>query len=307
MVGTPLPARAAASEPAFADFYRPDSLRRNWGLATEAQALSLEVGASAVLWSNEDVKEIVGHPPSNVDRLSFHLRPAAAEIFVDGRILPRRRWVAEGLQIVPAGLPSRSVFLGPVRHFQLFFSHSALARIADASPAGLELRDPLGERDQEAAQCCRRMMAELASGDRLSRLHFETLAISLAVTLIRRWSNAAPAAAGPMKGGLAPARLRRVQEFIQANLAEDLGLQTLAALAELSPKHFARAFRQSTGLPPHQWVVLRRVERAQALLATGSATAEIALACGFADQSHLTTTFRKVVGTTPARWRAGTR
>ncbi len=89
-----------------------------------------------------------------------------------------------------------------------------------------------------------------------------------------------------------------------SHLADDVGLDTLAAIADLSPKHFARAFRQSTGMPPHRWLIERRIDRAKALLRTADLSlAEISLACGFADQSHFTAAFRKLVGFTPGGYR----
>ncbi len=89
-----------------------------------------------------------------------------------------------------------------------------------------------------------------------------------------------------------------------AHLAEDIGLDDLAAIADLSAKHFARAFRQSTGMPPHRWLIERRIDRAKALLMEGDLNlAEIALTCGFADQSHFTAAFRKSVGATPGIFR----
>ncbi len=86
--------------------------------------------------------------------------------------------------------------------------------------------------------------------------------------------------------------------------AQDLALEELAALVSLSAKHFARAFRQSTGTPPHRWLIERRLDRAKAMLVEGDLDlAEIALACGFADQSHFTAAFRKLVGMTPGSYR----
>jgi AraC family transcriptional regulator len=105
-------------------------------------------------------------------------------------------------------------------------------------------------------------------------------------------------------GGLNGWQLRRVTDFMTEHVAQDLALDQLAALVNLSAKHFARAFRQSTGLPPHRWLIERRVERAKAMLVTAEVSlAEIALACGFADQSHFTAAFRKSVGATPGGYR----
>jgi AraC family transcriptional regulator len=109
-------------------------------------------------------------------------------------------------------------------------------------------------------------------------------------------------------GGLCGWQLRRVTDFMTEHAAEDLALDELAALANLSAKHFARAFRRSTGMPPHRWLIERRIDRAKALLSTGDLSlAEIALACGFADQSHFTAMFRKSVGATPGSFRRNTR
>jgi AraC family transcriptional regulator len=106
------------------------------------------------------------------------------------------------------------------------------------------------------------------------------------------------------RGGLSGWQLRRVTDFMIERAADDLALDELAALVDLSAKHFARAFRQSTGVPPHRWLIERRIDRAKELLAASDhSLAEIALACGFADQSHFTAVFRKAVGATPGGYR----
>jgi AraC-like DNA-binding protein len=107
-----------------------------------------------------------------------------------------------------------------------------------------------------------------------------------------------------VQSGLAPWQLRRVYTFIQAHLAEDLSISDLAAECRLSSTHFARAFRQTTGVPPHQWLINRRIERAKELLLKGQLElAQIALACGFVDQSHLSRTFMRYEGQSPGKWR----
>jgi AraC-like DNA-binding protein len=106
------------------------------------------------------------------------------------------------------------------------------------------------------------------------------------------------------RGGLPCARLRSVLAYIETHLAEVLRLEDLAALARLSTDHFAVQFRQSTGSPPHRYVVQRRIERSKTLVAeTELSLAEIGYALGFAHQAHFTTTFRKLVGVTPGTYR----
>jgi transcriptional regulator GlxA family with amidase domain len=185
----------------------------------------------------------------------------------------------------------------------LYFPHDRLADIASVAPGALELKDPLARFDPDIAATCHRLARELKTDCAMSQLHFDALTTSIGVQIVRRWSNHGTKAT-PVRGGLPPARLRRVEEFLMAHLADDIGLDALAAIAELSPKHFARAFRESTGVPPHRWLIEQRIDRAKALLRTTDLSlAETALACGFADQSHFTAAFRKLAGLTPGNYR----
>ncbi|WP_407676446.1 helix-turn-helix domain-containing protein [Povalibacter uvarum] len=91
---------------------------------------------------------------------------------------------------------------------------------------------------------------------------------------------------------------------VEANLDATIRNEDLAAIARLNPSHFGRVFRNSFGVPPHEYVIRRRVERAQGLMLTTAASlSEIALDCGLADQSHLTRLFRRLVGESPRAWR----
>lgn len=106
-----------------------------------------------------------------------------------------------------------------------------------------------------------------------------------------------------IRGGLSPKTLRRVQDHIAANLGQKITNQALAQVANLSPSHFARAFKDSQGVAPHQYILERRVKRAQELLAADLSLSEIAFEVGFSDQSHLTRWFREFVGVTPGSYR----
>jgi AraC-like DNA-binding protein len=109
-------------------------------------------------------------------------------------------------------------------------------------------------------------------------------------------------------GGLAPRALQRVREYVEEHLSENIELETLADIAGLSKWHFARAFKQSVGTPPHFYLVQRRLERAQQLLAeTDLPLAQIALKIGFSDQSHFSRRFRTLLGLTPRSFRRSKR
>ena len=114
------------------------------------------------------------------------------------------------------------------------------------------------------------------------------------------------ASAGAAAGhGLPGAALRRVLDHIEANLHRDPPLSELSARAYMSAFHFARLFKRSTGLPPHRFVVGRRIGRAKELLETSDVSiAAVAQAAGFRTPSHFTTVFRRATGVTPSTYRA---
>jgi transcriptional regulator of acetoin/glycerol metabolism/AraC-like DNA-binding protein len=113
-----------------------------------------------------------------------------------------------------------------------------------------------------------------------------------------------PAPAPQARGGLPSHTMRRVCDYVDAHLSESIDLTELAAVAGLSLFHFAREFKQSAGVTPHYYLVRRRVERAHHMLArTALSLSEVALAAGFADQSHLTRHFRRMIGMTPGEFR----
>jgi transcriptional regulator of acetoin/glycerol metabolism/AraC-like DNA-binding protein len=108
----------------------------------------------------------------------------------------------------------------------------------------------------------------------------------------------------PPRGGLAPGALRRVTEYIDSHLSEDVALETLAAHAGLSTYHFARAFKQSVGMPPHRYLLQQRVKRAAELLKQSEQPlTAIAQSLGFADQSHFSRSFHWLMGMAPSEFR----
>jgi len=113
-----------------------------------------------------------------------------------------------------------------------------------------------------------------------------------------------PAPAAPARGGLAPWQVLRVRTHVEANLGSTVRACELAAIARLSPGHFSRAFKGSLGVAPTAYIARQRVARAQAMmLTTDEPLCQIALACGFYDQSHLTRVFRRCAGASPRDWR----
>jgi AraC family transcriptional regulator len=135
----------------------------------------------------------------------------------------------------------------------------------------------------------------------------QSLAEALVPPFLRRY-GVTRQSPGEVTDKLSPYKLQHTIAYIKDHLEEDLSLATLAAVGETSPTHFARLFKQVTGLPPHQYVLRLRMERAQQLLAeTDLPLIEIALQVGCADQSHFTALFRTHFALTPKAYRDKTR
>jgi AraC family transcriptional regulator len=165
------------------------------------------------------------------------------------------------------------------------------------------LQTAIGLEDPVLAHIAALGRLELAQGGATGRLYAEGLGVTLASHLLHKY-GASKGRVNLYRGGLAPVQLRRVIEYIDAHLAEELSLAELAAIAGLSPNHFAQAFKATTGRPPHRYLTERRVQRARELLRDPRISiAEIAHAVGFSSQSHLTINFRRMTGMTPARFR----
>jgi len=137
--------------------------------------------------------------------------------------------------------------------------------------------------------------------DQASLLFVDYVTMALCAHVVDRYGN------GPAKsvrGGLTPRQERLAKELLIANLDGEVCLSDLARDCGLSVSHFIRAFRKSTGLPPHRWLLHQRVAKAKGLLQSSSLSiSEIALACGFVDQSHLSRVFVQMVGASPGVWR----
>jgi AraC family transcriptional regulator len=214
---------------------------------------------------------------------------------------------AGSILLVPAGSLARVRSSGPNNSLHIFLEPELVARVGaeafDLDPARLTV-PPLDALDLPHLRAAMLAVdAELMAGAVGGPLAAESLANVLAVHLIRHIS--APRQPEGRRDGVLPrGRLRAVVEYIEGHLDAGPTLGQMAAVARLSAYHFARQFKRATGLPPHQYVILRRVERAKQLLQAGTdvSLAEVAACAGFSDQSQFCHHFKRLVGVTPGQF-----
>src|SRR5215467_967545 len=205
-------------------------------------------------------------------------------------ILPRRHvetWArVDGLQYLSVGI-----------------SDAALRAACDGMASEVELSSAPKLEDKRVAALIAAVNAERIAGFPSGQLFLDSVEQALAVALVnnhavRHYDSRV------YRGGLGPARLRRITELVHAEIEDELSLDKMAETAGLSTAHFSQMFRKSTGESPHQFVLRLRVERAKGMLRTADARVlDIAVACGFKTQQHFARVFRRLCGTSPTEYR----
>jgi AraC family transcriptional regulator len=157
--------------------------------------------------------------------------------------------------------------------------------------------------DQAIWDTALKLKAEVGNSDPSSRQYVEALSLVLMHELIRL-ERTRSGAAEPLRGGLPARQQKRLTEFIDEHLAEEISLATLAGLVDLSLYHFARAFKQSFGVPPHRYHIERRLDRARSLLRRSAlSVTQIGNQIGFRETSSFSRAYRKFAGITPSKYR----
>ena len=261
-------------------------------------------GLAVARWSNaHDARDYLA--PSH-HTLSCYLAGGTGTF---RRERPGDKGAPDKLCILPAEHQSAWIINGEIQLAHLYIEQEqfALGAVAllDREPRSLQLQEATFVEDAEQAVRFRRLCALdwREPGERL-------LASSLAHELLdHALLNQVGLRQGlRLKGGLAPLQRRRVRDFIEQHLSEPLPLSQLAALCALSEYHFARMFQASFGLPPHRYVLARRLAHACRLLRQSALPlGEVALDSGFASASHFSNRFRQALGATPGQYRAAFR
>jgi AraC-like DNA-binding protein len=263
------------------------------------------IQAEAVELTRREPFEYGYRAPSHLLIMAERAERDEGETRIEGLPKSTQQELSHKLTLVPAGHRfcgwQKPRVLGRCSYFYLDPRSPLLdpeLRFAEA-----ELKPRMFFFDRDLWDTALKLKAQVESPAPGSRLYAEALGNVLAHELLRL-EHGAVASKQNIRGGLAGWQKRKLTEYIEEHLAEDISLPALAAIADLSPFHFARAFKQSFGLPPHRYLVSRRIEKAKNLLATPALpVTRIGLDLGFGEVSSFTTAFRKHAGLTPTEYR----
>jgi AraC-like DNA-binding protein len=227
--------------------------------------------------------------------------------WVDGRPVPMSPVRGGQFTLLDLNLGHASFLRDPIDCVAMYLPRQALDGIADEHglPRFGSISTPLGVPVDDArvrglGEC---LLPALERPEQANSLFVEYVALALLSHLAGTYGNA-PIRIQLKRGGLAPWQERRAKEILTAHLDSNVALDRLASECGLSRSHFARAFRMTTGMPPHKWLLQRRIEVAQGLLRTTTLPLEeVASQCGFADQSHFTRVFSRMTQASPSEWR----
>ncbi|WP_313459793.1 AraC family transcriptional regulator [Pseudomonas sp.] len=258
-------------------------------------------GMAAARWSNRDDARDYLAPSHHT--LSCYIADGTGTF---RRQRPADKGAPNKLCIMPAGLESNWIVNGAIRLAHLYISETQFAlgcvRLLDREPRELQLREATFLDDPQQSVRFRQLVG-LNWAEPAERL----LASSLAHEIVDHalLSQVGQRHGLRLKGGLAPSARRQLAEYLEAHLDQPITLGDLALRCNLSEYHFARMFRTSFGVPPHQYLLARRLHRACQLLRLGALPlGEVALMCGFASASHFSNRFRQALGATPGQYRA---
>jgi len=238
--------------------------------------------------------------------VSIHVGPSVQMTCRRGVDRHRGTAVHGDIDIIPAGTPSIWEINERDTALVLSISPDLLSRVAEElefDSRRVEIRNRFQIRDAQLENIAWALKAEMESGYPCGHIYLESLAVSVAVRLLR-FHSSRPAEVGIQNGRLSDRRLRQVLDFIEGNLSQNISLADIASVAGLSVSHFKSVFRESVGVPTHQYLIRRRLERAKSLLGEGKLPiSQIAAETGFAHQSHLARHMRRMLGVSPRELR----
>ncbi|SPB13575.1 AraC family transcriptional regulator [Caballeronia novacaledonica] len=239
--------------------------------------------------------------------IGLNLKCASLIFHHAGRKLLHGRVPAGVVQVTAPATRVSAVFQSAMDVLHLFVPQHALAECYDdlfhrPHAGDIVLGDPKLIRDPALERLVQALAVCKTEGAALGGMFIESVSLAIVSRLVARHFTA-PVARSREPSALPQWRIDRVSEFVDAHLAENIRLADIASSTGLTRMHFAAQFRRATGMRPHEYLLQKRIERAQALLRTsGHSMLDVALCCGFRSQAHFTTVFKRFVGATPKHW-----
>jgi AraC family transcriptional regulator len=239
--------------------------------------------------------------------VSVHLGPSSRMLCRHGNVPHHGTAIHGDVEIIPWGISGSWELKERDAALVMMIAPSLLLTAAQdmgGDSSQIELRSRFHVRDLQIEHIAWALKSEMEHGNPSGHLYRDSLAMALAVHLVRNHSSLS----GPVSrtnGKMSPGKLKQVLMFIEDHLAQDLSLVDVARASGVSVSHCNVLFRESVGLSIHQYVIRRRVERAAWMLQEGRLSiSQIALETGFAHQSHLAMHMRRLLGTSPRNLRA---
>jgi AraC family transcriptional regulator len=282
------------------------ALRGENRLIAHSQAIGWRSLYAAIL---EEAPFQATEPPVGHPSLIYHLcRPTAVARKVEGirrekaLIGPRR------FCFTPGGASTQWEHAGHPEILQIYLRQSiyesAVSEMYSCEASKAQIVPRFAILDPLLEQLAITITTALRDGTVEDGLYVDTLAHMIAVHLARQHSTRSRAVQGPAAKIVSGPKMRRLIEFVEENLDRDLSLEAMAEEVGISPLYLPRAFKGAVGKSPHQYVLVRRIERARELLRdTDLPIVEVALSSGFSSQSHLSNWFVRMVGVSPAAYR----
>ena len=244
---------------------------------------------------------------SSAALVTVHLGPPVTVVQTRNKKAGRRLITKGDITVTPPGKRKGWQHRGQADCVALWLAPALIrdsaAVAGEIHPERVEILDNFGTRDSQIEQLGLSLLSELECEGFGGRLYAESLASALAVHLLRRYSTAG-AAVRPTATVLPSFKLRRATEYINDNLGKGVALSEIAGALAMSPYHFARVFKRTTGIAPHQYLIERRVECAKSLLReTELSITEIAHRVGCTNQSHFSVLFHRATAMTPTIFR----
>jgi AraC family transcriptional regulator len=238
----------------------------------------------------------------HVQLLAMILRPGSIEVGLRRSEMTKLTYGAGEMFLCHRHL-AKWIRTDDLHFLSLEISDSALTAACDGINGAVELRHMSKLVDARLSALVAAVNAERIAGFPSGRLYLDSVEQALAVALVKDYAVRRPSGR-IYRGGLSPARLRKITELVHARIDEDLTLEEMAESVELSIAHFSQMFRKSTGESPHRFVLRLRVERAQQMLRAAEARVlDVAVACGFKTQQHFARVFRQMCGASPTEYR----